>query len=202
MRLVLGILAFALNLAGYVPYVRDIFRGIVRPQRVTWGLWTILTTVAAVNQIKNGGGYSTYFFVSTVVFVALTFLLSLRYGMGGASKLDKVCLGLAIALFAYWATVHDTRLSTLIAVIIDGTGAIPTVVKTYHHPQTETYPQWVLAGLGGLVTMLEVPRLDWALLIYPAYVFAMNGVVVGTKFVREKQLHVTTLKSAKVDKIA
>lgn len=202
MKLWLGVMALVLNIAGYVPYIRDILRGIVKPQRITWGIWTILTTIAAVNQIKNGGGFSSYFFVSTCVLVAATFLLSLKFGMGGASRLDKVCLGLALALFVYWATVHDTRLSTLIAVIIDGIGALPTVVKTYHHPQTETYPQWVLAGIGGLLTMLAVPRLDWVLLVYPAYVFVMNGAIVGTKYLRDKQKHVHTLKNAKVEKIA
>ena len=185
MKLALGVLALVLNIIGYIPYIRDILRGKVKPQRVTWGVWTILTTIAAVNQVKNGGGYSSLFFISTVVLVAATFLLSIRRGMGGASKLDMICLALAIALFAYWATVHDTRISTLIAVIIDGVGAIPTVVKTYKHPATESYPQWVLAGLGGLLTLFAVARMDWALLIYPAYVFAMNGVVVGAKFVRE-----------------
>lgn len=202
MRLLLGIVALVFNIAGYVPYIRDIFRGIVKPQRITWGIWTILTTIAAVNQIKNGGGFSAYFFVSTCLLVAATFVLSLKFGMGGASMLDKICLGLAIGLFVYWATLHDTRLSTLIAVIIDGVGALPTVVKTYHRPETETYPQWVLAGLGGLLTILAVPRLDWVLLIYPAYVFVMNGAIVGTKYIRDRQKHITTLKTAKTDKIA
>jgi hypothetical protein len=197
MKLALGVLALVLNVIGYIPYVRDILHGKVKPQRITWGIWTILTTIAAVNQVKNGGGYSSLFFISTVILVATTFVLSLKRGMGGASMLDKICLGLTVALFAYWATLHDTRISTLIAVIIDGVGAVPTVVKTYKHPDTESYPQWVLAGLGGFLTLLSVSRLDWALLIYPAYVFVMNGVIVGTKFAREGGRHRRTRLSQK-----
>ncbi|HSX05623.1 MAG TPA: hypothetical protein VLF69_04100 [Candidatus Saccharimonadales bacterium] len=185
MKLALGILALVLNIIGYVPYIRDILRGKVKPQRITWGIWTILTTIAAVNQVKNGGGWSSLFFISTVLLVATTFMLSIKRGMGGASKLDMICLAAAIVLFGYWATVHNTRLSTLVAVFIDGVGAIPTVVKTFHKPETESYPQWVLAGIGGLCTMLAVTKPDWALLIYPAYVFVMNGVIVGVKFWRE-----------------
>lgn len=187
MQLILGIAASVLNLLGYIPYIRDILRGIVKPQRVTWGIWSILTTIAAVNQILNDGGHSSWFFVSTAALVMLTFALSLKYGMGGASHLDRVCLALAIVLLVYWLTVQDTRLSTLIAVIIDVIGAIPTLIKTYRHPETETYPQWVLAGIGGLLTMFAVTRLDWALLIYPAYIFIMNGVIVAIKYWREHQ---------------
>jgi hypothetical protein len=182
----IAVIALLLNIIGYIPYIRDILRKIVKPHPITWGIWTILVTIAAVNQILNGGGYSSLFFVSTTVLVWIVFILSFKYGFKGATTLDKVCLALAVGLLIYWVTVQETRISTLLAVIIDGIGAIPTVVKTFKHPETETYPQWVLAGLGGLLTILAVPRLDWALIIYPAYVALMNAVIVGTKYVRER----------------
>jgi hypothetical protein len=106
--------------------------------------------------------------------------------MGGASKVDLLCLALAILLLIYWITVKDTYTSTVLAVIIDGIGAIPTLIKTYKHPATESYPQWVLAGIAGLFTMLAVPRFDWILLIYPLYVVLMNSAIVGVKYVRER----------------
>lgn len=186
MQFVLGFLALILNIAGYVPYIRDILRKKVKPHRITWGIWTILTTITAFNQVINGGGYSSLFFISTTILVIIVFILSFRYGMGGASQIDRLCLVLAILLLIYWITLKDTRLSTVFAVIIDGIGAIPTVIKTYHHPKTESYLQWSLSAVAGLVTMLAVPRLDWALLIYPIYVVLMNGVIVGTKYLQER----------------
>jgi len=185
MRLTLAILALVLNIIGYIPYIRDIIRGIVKPQRITWGIWTILTTITAVNQIVNKGGYSSLFFVSTTILVTFTFLLSIKYGTGGGSRLDFVSLVLATLLFTYWVAIHDTRLSTVIAILIDSIAAALTVIKTYHYPETETYPQWVLAGIGGALTLFAVPRLDWALLAYPAYIALANGVIVTTKFTRE-----------------
>jgi hypothetical protein len=186
MQLALGFLALVVNLIGYVPYIRDILRHKVKPHRITWGIWTILTIIAAFNQVSNGGGYSSLFFISTTLLVTTVFVLSFHYGMGGASKIDRVCLILAILLLIYWITVQETRLSTVLAVIIDGVAAIPTLIKTYHHPKTESYPQWTLAGIAGLLTMLSVPRLDWALILYPLYVFLMNGAIVGIKYVQER----------------
>lgn len=182
MKLWLGILALSLNLIGYGPYIRDILRGQVKPHRVTWGVWTILTMIAAVNQVKNGGGYSSLFFISTAALVLVTFLLSLKYGLKETSTIDRLCLILALALLVYWVTVRYTRLSTLLAVIIDMLGAVPTVIKTYRRPETETYIQWALAGIGGLLSLLAITRVDWVLIIYPAYVFVMNGVIVLAKF--------------------
>jgi len=186
MQVILGVAALVLNVIGYIPYIRDIFRHIVKPHPYTWAIWTILVTIAAVNQVRNGGGYSSLFFISTTILVTLVFFLSLKYGMGGASKIDKTCLVLAIILLLYWLTTKDTHISTICAVFIDGIGAVPTLIKVYHFPRTETYVQWVFAGIAGLFTMLSVPRLDWILIIYPLYVILMNGAVVVTKLLNER----------------
>lgn len=193
MQLAVGFIALLLNLIGYIPYVRDIFRHKVKPHRVTWGIWTILTTIAAVNQVLNNGGYSSLFFISTVILVSFVFILSFRYGMGGASKIDRICLLLALILLIYWVSIKETYISMIMAVIIDGIAAVPTIIKTYHHPKTESYPQWILAGIAGLFTMLAVPRLEWVLLIYPLYVVLMNGVIVAVKYFKERR-NVTLLK--------
>lgn len=186
MQLLLGSLAGLLNLVGYVPYIKDILKKKVKPHRITWGIWTILTTIAAFNQVSNQGGYSSLFFISTALLVGITFVLSLLFGVGGASKIDRICLVLALLLLAYWLTVQETRISTLLAVIIDGIGLIPTIIKTFKNPETETYIQWSLAGIAGLLTVLAVPRLDWALIIYPLYVILANGSIVATKYLRER----------------
>lgn len=188
MQALLGIIAVILNLAGYIPYIRDIIANKVKPHPYTWAIWTVLTAIAAFNQVKNGGGYSSLFFISTAMLVAITFILSLRFGMGGASFIDRICLLLAGILLIYWVTSKDTHLSTVIAVIIDGIGTIPTLIKTYHHPDSETYIQWILAGIGGLFTILAVPRIDWVLFIYPLYIIAMNGAIVGIKYTQEKKM--------------
>lgn len=185
MQAFFGFSALFLNISGYLPYIRDILSRKVQPHRVTWGIWAILTTIIAFNQVENGGAYSSLFFISAATLVITVFLLSFRYGMGGASRLDKICLFLALALLAYWLTIHETHISTVIAIFIDILAALPTLIKTYQQPKTETYTQWVCATGGGLLTLLAVPRPDFILLIYPLYTFIVNGAVVGIKYWRE-----------------
>ncbi len=188
-RLLIGIIATVLNIAGYIPYIRDILRGKVKPQRITWGIWTVLTSIAAYNQVVNGGGWSSLFFISTTFLVAITFIMSLRYGVGGASRLDMISLFLSGGLLLYWVISRETRYSTLIAVVIDGIGAVPTIVKTRLAPDTESYPQWVFAAIGGLFTIFAVESGDWVLVIYPVYIFVFNALIVATKFFSERNLH-------------
>jgi hypothetical protein len=179
----LGLMAVIVNLIGYVPYIKGILKGTVKPQRITWGIWTILTSITFVNQISNGGGYSTFFFGSTALLVMIVFLLSIRRGMGGRSTFDLIVLATSIALFLLWATTKDTRLTTIIAVTIDCIATLPTLYKTYMKPETEVYLQWMLAAVAGLFSMFAVGgSSDYILYIYPLYIVLMNSLIVGAKY--------------------
>jgi hypothetical protein len=181
-RFALGLFAAGLNLYGYLPYVRDIFRGIVKPHRATWGIWAVLTTIGAINQLHNGGGASTMFFVVAAFFDVVIFIAAIRYGVGGTESIDKVCMALALALLVYWLGVRDFRLSTVMAVGIDALGFIPTIIKTRRDPGSETYPQWVCAAIAGALTIAAVGKADWVLYVYPAYALVFHSLVALTKY--------------------
>lgn len=184
----LGLLSVVINLIGYVPYIRGIFKGTVKPQRITWGIWVVLTSITFINQVINGGGYSTYFFGSTTILVTTVFLLSIKRGMGGRSKFDLLVLFASLALFALWAVTRDTRSTTIIAVTIDCIAALPTLYKAYVHPETEVYLQWILAAVAGFFSMLAVgASTDYILYIYPLYIVIMNGLIVLAKFVGSRK---------------
>lgn len=185
MKATFGILALAINLIGYIPYVHDILRHKVMPQRVTWGIWSILSTIAFANQVINGGGWSVWFFGSSALMTTMVFVLSINRGVGGASRLDKIMLAAAALLLVYWLTLHDTRLSTIFVILIDIVGAIPTVLKAYRRPDTESYPQWVMAAIGGFFSVLAIEKADYILFLYPLYIVAMNTIIVSAKYYSE-----------------
>lgn len=186
----LGVGSVILNAIGYFPYITGVLRGQVRPQRITWGIWSVLTTIAFVNQVANKGGYSTYFFGSTTLLVVTVFCLSVKRGMGGKSKFDIAVLFATLLLFAAWAVTRNTHGTTLIAIVIDGIAALPTVYKTYMRPETEAYLQWIMAAVGGLLSMLAISqRGDYILYAYPAYVIVMNAIIVLAKFVATAAHH-------------
>lgn len=187
-ELLFGIASLGLNLFGYIPYIRGVLKGKIKPQRITWGIWTVLLIITFINQILNGGGYSVLFLGSTAILVFITFILSIRKGVGGATKFDKIILTSSLILFIYWILVRDTRTSTIIATLIDLVGALPTVIKAYKAPSTEAYLQWIMAALGGLLGMLSITTSDYILYVYPTYVFAMNSIIVSAKFFGEQSI--------------
>ena len=187
MKAFFGILALLINLTGFVPYIYDIIHHKVKPQRVTWGIWTILTNIAFANQVINGGGWSAWFFGSSALLVTLTFVLSINRGVGGASQVDKIMLAAAALLLIYWLTLHETRFSTILTILIDCAGAIPTVLKAYHRPNTESYPQWVMAAIAGFFCLFAIGKADYILYLYPLYVVVINSVIVWAKYYAEHE---------------
>ena len=178
-----GVAALVINCIGYIPYFKGIFEGRVKPQRITWGIWTILTSIAFINQVANGGGWSALFFGSTTLLVVGVFVLSFKYGVGGSSKLDQAVLGMAFLLTAMWAITGDTVNSTYFVIAIDSIGALPTIVKAYKNPETEVYLQWFMAALAGGLSLLAVGKNgSLVLYAYPIYVFIFNMIIVTAKY--------------------
>jgi hypothetical protein len=72
-------------------------------------------------------------------------------------------------------------------VLIDTAGAVPTVVKAYRHPKTESYPQWVLAAAAGFFSVLAVDKPDYILYLYPLYIIVINTLIVWAKYYAEHE---------------
>ena len=190
----LGLASVIANVVGYYPYIRSVIKNVVKPQRVSWGLWSVLVTIAFVNQIHNGGGYSSYFIGSTLVLVLAVFILSFKRGIGGGSKLDIASLAAALLLFIAWAITKDTRATTIIVVLIDAVGAIPTIYKAYKKPKTEAYLQWFTSAVAGLFAIIAVLGHDYILVVYPAYVIVANGLIMLAKYVGTQRLQTEAVK--------
>lgn len=186
-ELIFGLLSVLVNIAGFIPYIRDILAQKVKPQRITWTIWTILTGIAFYNQVQNGGGYSVYFFGSTFFLVVTVLLLSIKYGFKETTRFDIGCLLLALGLLGVFLVTKNTTYTTYLAAGIDMLGALPTVYKTYRHPETEAYAQWVMAAIAGFFSMLALTTFSFLLIAYPLYVFLMNTVIVATKYFAERK---------------
>ena len=185
--MLIGLLSLIFNLIGYVPYYRDIFRGKVKPQRITWSLWAVLTFIASVNQIRNGGGWSTVFVLSTFLLVFGVFILSFTKGLGGGSTQDKLSLVVAGLLFIWWIYSKDSIYSTYIVIAIDSIGALLTAQKAYKEPETEAYLQWVTSGISAMLGILAIESYSTILLAYPLYVVIGNSVIVLAEYIGSKK---------------
>ncbi len=149
-----------------------------KPHRVT-RLVILFASVAGLLSVlgsdNNSGKIFALIFFARAAYL---FVMSLLYGVGGATRLDRVCLVIAVlAIFAYAVTKNDW-LSLSLAVLADFIGYIPTFVKTWRDPKSEDPVFFAIEGLASLFGLIAVG--EWSIgIVLPLYFALSSGLVLG-----------------------
>lgn len=173
----LGLLSGLVFLIADIPYIRDIFRGKTKPHRVSWFLYFVINAVNVANQAASGATNSLWLpIVSTVITFGI-FILSIKRGMGGYTKLDLLCFVGALAGLFLWFVFKTPLASTIVNVIAITLAVVPTIKKSFTHPETETAITYLIASTSGLLAALSVGSLNFRLLLLPAHDFVIQIVI-------------------------
>ena len=177
-----GYLSGIAILISFVPYIRDIFAGKTKPERISWLIWAILGSIAFFSQLAKGASYSLIMTGVMAMGDLLTFALAIKCGLGGFLKRDIIALiGAGIGLFLWYIT-EEAAVALFIVIGIDATGAILTVLKSYEKPTTETVSSWVFCAIGGFLGCVAVGSFNLVLLAFPFYIFlASLAILISIK---------------------
>jgi hypothetical protein len=174
---VLGVLAVLVGVADTVPYVRDTLRGVTRPHRGTWLVWSTLTIVVFLSQRADGASWSLLMAGAQALLTSLIFGLSIRRGEGCACSGDWILITVAGTGVLGWIIADEPVIATACVVIADLIGAGLMIPKAYRDPQSETLSTFALASLSGALGAGAVGALAPALLLYPVYFCLVNGAL-------------------------
>jgi hypothetical protein len=145
-----GIAAAVVAVTDLVPYVRDILRGLTQPHRGTWLIWSTLGVVVLASQVADGATWSLALVGAQAVTTILVLVLSLRFGVGGASGADLSLIGLAALGIGGWAISSRPVVATICVVAADVIGLAMMVPKTWRNPWSETASTFALASASGV----------------------------------------------------
>jgi hypothetical protein len=173
----LGVLAGAVGIADTVPYIRDILRGVTRPHRGTWFIWSSLTIVVTLSQYADGASWSLILVAVQAVLTSVIFALSIRRGEGGLSTPELVMIAIAGCGVVGWLAADEPIVATACVVAADLIGVALMVPKTYRDPGSETLVTYAFASVSGALAAGAVGALDVSLLLYPAYYCVANAAI-------------------------
>lgn len=174
---IIGLISGLLAVVAASPYIRDIVRKTTKPERASWLIWTVLGGIAFFSQLAKGATNSLWMTGISTLCVLTVFLLSLKHGEGGLVKRDIAALSFAFVGLVLWYFTKDALVALIIVILVDLSGSILTITKSYNEPETETLSTWVLASISGLFGALSVGSFDWVLLMYPGYILLANAAV-------------------------
>ena|SRR3989344_5291221 len=177
---VVGGIAVALGLFGYVFYVRGISQGKVKPHAFSWFVWGLLTAIAFFAQITEGGGAGAWV---TGVTALCSFCFAL-VGLGASSRVliaksDWIFFIGALLTIPIWYFSGNPLWSVIIITIIDAVAFAPTFRKAFLNPETENGWTYTLSGLKFVVALFALESFTWTTALYPASLVIANLIFVA-----------------------
>jgi hypothetical protein len=149
---------------GSVAYLLDTIKGKVRPNRVSFLLWSIAPFIAFAAQVKQGVGLESLMTFSTGFLPAMTFIASFvnKKAEWKITKFDLFCGLLSLVGLALWLITKVGNIAIFFSIVADGLAAVPTIVKAYKFPDTELAWPWIATSFGVLLTLLTLKELTFA----------------------------------------
>jgi hypothetical protein len=162
---------------GGLYYLYETIVGRTQPNRITWLLWGIFPMVIFVAQRAQGvEGLSWTSFVAgfmPLLIVAASFLNKDAYWR--SEPRDYYLMAGAIIGIVLWAITDDPNLALLFALLADMLAGVPTLIKSYRHPRSESWIAYAISTFGFGISFLAVQTYNFENTAFVAYLFAMNG---------------------------
>jgi hypothetical protein len=177
-HIILGTIAGLISVFAVVPYIKDALHGTTRPNIFSFSLWMVMLGVSVLAQLSVGASWSVIMLIFDFIGTASIVVLCLAgYGYRHYGRLEWICTGLAILAIASWQLTNQPVLAICFAVLADALAATPTVVKTFKDPWSEAPTQWLLVAFAALLSIASSTIFNVANLLFPAYLFAVNGLI-------------------------
>ena len=189
------IIGTLIGAVGSLAYLVDTVKGKVKPNRVSFLLWSIAPFIAFAAQIKQGVGLESLMTFSTGFLPLTTFIASFvnKKAEWKITKFDLVCGVLSIIGLILWLITKVGNVAITFSILADGLAAIPTIVKAYKYPDTEKAWPWIATVFGVVLTLLTLHELTFAnsgfiiyILIVDALIFSLVQFRIGEKFSSQK----------------
>ena len=171
--------AGAFLVASYI-YVKSMLKGRVKPNRVSWLLWAIAPMIGFAAAVSNGTGLA-----AVPVFMAgfsplLVFVAS--FAVEGAHwklvKLDYACGLLSILALVFWAMTSNPDIAIVFAILSDALASVPTFLKGWQYPETESGWVYLVGAFGGFTSFLAITAWTFSQYAFPAYLVVVSILMI------------------------
>jgi hypothetical protein len=173
-------LGAAISALGGGLYLRDTLRGTTQPNRVTWLLWAVAPLLAAAVEFNDGVGIRTLTTFMIGFMPLLVFIASFHNpaSVWKITRLDYVCGALSVAGTVGWLLTRSGMVAIIAAIVADLLAGIPTVIKSWTHPESESVSSYLGALLNSAILLLTVDHWSTAVVAFPLYIVCLAGAEV------------------------
>jgi hypothetical protein len=175
MKELYAIVATLLIAIAYWPYVRDVRRNKTWPHPYSWFVSGFLTFIVFGLQITGGGGWGTLPTFAGACAGILVFLLGLAHKQPRITTSDKAFLALAILALLLWLFAKEAVASIVLLTLIDVFSFIPTIRKSWDHPEQETVAFYFLSSARFTFAIVALTQFTIVTMLYPAVTLIIDA---------------------------
>jgi hypothetical protein len=198
-------LGTAIGALGTAVYLRDTLRGTTKPNRVTWLLWAVAPLLASAVEFDQGVGLRALPTFMVGFMPLLVFIGSFHNpaSVWKIRRVDYACGLVSIVGTLTWLVTRNGVLAISAAILADFMAGVPTVMKSWTHPETETVYSYVGAVISMGVLLLTITHWTFDEAAFPVFILCMASVEVvlvglepGPRFRRAKHRDASVAESA------
>jgi hypothetical protein len=170
----------AIGAAGTAVYLRDTLRGTTQPNRVTWLLWAVAPLLASAVEFSDGVGLRA---LPTFMIGFMPLLVFIGSFHNSASlwrirRIDYACGVISVVGTLVWLVTRNGTVAICAAIAADFMAGIPTLMKSWTHPKSETVYSYLGAVVSMAILLLTVTDWTFEVAAFPIFVVCVASVEV------------------------
>ena len=184
-----------LSLIGGLKYIIDTLKGKAKPNRVTWLLWSVAPLLAFSAEIQKGVGIQSLMTLVVGINPLLVFFASFvnKNAYWKLYKIDYFYGALALIGIIAWKITGDGNIAIIFSILADGFASLPTIIKSFKNPETESSTIYLFSGINALITLLTIESWTFAHWGFPIYfviictiLFSLIHFKIGKLYTRSR----------------
>jgi hypothetical protein len=174
-----AIIGAVIGSLGGVYYLIETLTGKAQPNRITWLLWGLFPMIIFVAQRAKGvqGLSWTSFVAGFMPLLIVAGSLFNKKAFWKSERRDYYLMAAAILGIVLWGITDNPNVAILFSLLADLLAGIPTLIKAYHHPRSESWIAYAVSTFGFGISFLSIHAFTFESTAFVSYVFLLNGTL-------------------------
>jgi len=184
------IISLLVTLVANIPYAIASIQGKVRPNKISWLIWTLAPGIGLIAALSKGFDWGQMPVLISVASTALILISSFinRKAYWEIQPFDWGCFVLAILALAIWYFTKNPDTALLLSMIADVLAVMPTLIKSWQHPETEGFGPYLAGVINAIIAVILIQHWSFTTSAFPVYLLVVNLLLFAVIFGRQRKL--------------
>lgn len=188
------IIGSVIAMIGGLSYLIATIKGEVKPNKVSFLMWSFAPLIAFAAQIKEGVG----FFLALITLVAgvepLSIFVASFFSKNAKWKInafDLFCGAMSILGLILWQITKTVNIAIIFSILADAMASLPTIIKSFKNPETEMAWTYFTTVISAAITLFAVKEYTFANIGFTVYLLVVCLIItllvqfkIGRLFIR------------------